>query len=271
MLPSFNESFVSRLQLENSAGAALSDSRIQLLEAIDRLGSINQAAKAVPLSYKAAWEAIDLLNNTSPQPLVEKTAGGRRGGGTQLTDYGRRMVSLYRALEGEYQATLKRMLEGMNGLEQGSLGEFQQLMRRLSMRASARNQFIGSVVALRARGLNYQVNLQLCEGQELVCLITQASAEQLQLSLGREYFALFKAAGLKVTTQQTVIQGYANQLWGEVVARTPQEEQLEVELALPGGLTLVAVIAAGDSEGIEIGEQACACFDAEQVILVACD
>ena len=33
------------------------------LEAIDRYGSISQAAKAVPLSYKAAWDAVDAMNN----------------------------------------------------------------------------------------------------------------------------------------------------------------------------------------------------------------
>ncbi|MDY6815206.1 MAG: TOBE domain-containing protein [Pseudomonadota bacterium] len=270
MIPSFSEGFVSRLQLENASGAALSGSRIRLLEAIDRLGSINQAAKAVPLSYKAAWEAIDLLNNTSPLPLVEKVTGGRRGGGTRLTDYGRRMVTLYRALEGEYQATLERMLGGMDELQRGDLREFQQLMRRLAMKTSARNQFVGAVVGLRSEGLNYRVSLKIGD-QELVCLITQASAERLGVRLGREFFALFKAAGLKVTLSPDEAASHANQLRGWVEAVNPAEDQLELQVALPGDRAVVAVVAAGEGRQWQVGEPACVCFDAEQVILVAWD
>jgi molybdate transport system substrate-binding protein len=38
-----------------------------LLEAITHYGSITQAAKTVPLSYKAAWGAIDAMNNLADQ------------------------------------------------------------------------------------------------------------------------------------------------------------------------------------------------------------
>ena len=51
--------FLARMSLDTDVGTALSDTRIRLLEAVEREGSINRAAKAVPLSYKAAWDAID--------------------------------------------------------------------------------------------------------------------------------------------------------------------------------------------------------------------
>jgi molybdenum-dependent DNA-binding transcriptional regulator ModE len=57
----------------------LGDTRIRLLEAIDRYGSISQAAKAVPLSYKAAWDAVDAMNNLAEAPLVERSVGGKHG------------------------------------------------------------------------------------------------------------------------------------------------------------------------------------------------
>ncbi|WP_147073343.1 winged helix-turn-helix domain-containing protein, partial [Sulfuriferula plumbiphila] len=56
--------------------------RIELLEKIGELGSISAAAKALGLSYKAAWEAVEAMNNLSEAPLVERVAGGRHGGGT---------------------------------------------------------------------------------------------------------------------------------------------------------------------------------------------
>ena len=58
------------LGVDTEFGSFLGDTRIRLLEAIDKHGSITQAAKAVPLSYKAAWDAIDAMNNLADQPLV---------------------------------------------------------------------------------------------------------------------------------------------------------------------------------------------------------
>ena len=50
----------SKLEVDTEFGSFLGDTRIRLLEAIDLHGSISQAAKAVPISYKAAWDAVDL-------------------------------------------------------------------------------------------------------------------------------------------------------------------------------------------------------------------
>ena len=71
-----------KLSLDTAMGAFLGDTRIKLLEAIALHGSISQAAKTVPLSYKAAWDAIDAMNNLAPEPLVIRTTGGKHGGGT---------------------------------------------------------------------------------------------------------------------------------------------------------------------------------------------
>lgn len=51
--------------------------RITLLQQVAAQGSITQAAKAAGLSYKAAWDAIDEMNNLAGQPLVERSVGGR--------------------------------------------------------------------------------------------------------------------------------------------------------------------------------------------------
>ncbi|MCE1170478.1 MAG: winged helix-turn-helix domain-containing protein, partial [Azovibrio sp.] len=112
-----------RLEVETEFGTFLGDTRIRLLEAIATQGSISQAAKAVPLSYKAAWDAVDAMNNLADEPLVIRSAGGKHGGGTQLTDYGRRVVALYRALEAESQAALERLAARMN---EGGASSFAQ-------------------------------------------------------------------------------------------------------------------------------------------------
>jgi len=53
---------------------------LELLERIDATGSITAAASAMGMSYKAAWEAVEAINNLSEQPLVERKTGGSKGG-----------------------------------------------------------------------------------------------------------------------------------------------------------------------------------------------
>ena len=54
--------------------------RVALLRALAASGSITQAAKSLKISYKAAWDAIDAMNNLAGVALVERTTGGKGGG-----------------------------------------------------------------------------------------------------------------------------------------------------------------------------------------------
>src|SRR5450830_1124601 len=128
---------IGKFSVDTASGAYLGTTRIRLLEAIDRHGSISQAAKAVPLSYKAAWDAIDAMNNLADQPLVIRSTGGKNDGGTQLTEHGFKTVALYRALEAEYQAALDRLSASMNEGTANDFQQFRQLLKRMSMKTSA--------------------------------------------------------------------------------------------------------------------------------------
>jgi molybdate transport system regulatory protein len=73
--------------------------KAELLERIDRCGSIAGAGREMGMSYKRAWQLIGTLNAMFRDPLVESTRGGPGGGGAVLTDTGRRVLDLYRAFE----------------------------------------------------------------------------------------------------------------------------------------------------------------------------
>lgn len=263
--------FAGRMTIEADFGASLGDTRVRLLEEIGRLGSINQAAKAVPLSYKAAWDAIDTLNNLAPQPLVERVAGGRQGGGTRLTDYGRRIVAMYRALQQEYQAALDRLSAHLGDDGATDIASFQALMQRMSMKSSARNQFSGRITGLRDGRVDYEVRLALDAHTEIVSVITRASAENLGLSIGQEVFALVKSSSVLLATERGLRLSARNQLWGEVSAVHEGSVNDEVCLALPGGRSIAAVVTHGSAEalGLRPGLPACALFKSSSVLLAA--
>lgn len=265
--------FIGHLSLEGAVGVSLSEIRIRLLEQIGLCGSISQAAKAVPLSYKAAWDAIDAMNNMAQQPLVVRVTGGRQGGGTQLTDYGRSIAAMYRALELEYQIALDRLSVRLGEAGGADIHDFQSLMHRLSMKTSARNQFSGPIIGLRDGGVDYEVRLRLDAQTELIAVITKASAENLALAIGKEVFAFVKSSSVLLSTDRDLHLTARNQLWGEVVEIQQGSVNDQVSLLLPSGRSVAAVITHDSCEimGLAVGQQACALFKASSVILAVYD
>jgi molybdate transport system regulatory protein len=260
---------VSKLEVSTDLGAFLGDTRIRLLEAIEQHGSISQAAKHVPLSYKAAWDAVDAMNNLADQALVERSTGGKHGGGTVLTDHGRKVIGLYRAVEAEYQIALDRLMSKWGEMDTGNMRSFQQLLRRMAMRTSARNQFVCTVSGLREGEVDYEVYLRLDKQNDLVAVITRDSAEQLGIEIGMEVVALVKASAVLLLTDEGLRTSARNHLWGTVDRVLDGPVNAEVTLSLGGGKTVTSVVTAESvgSLGLAVGQRACAIFKSSSVIL----
>lgn len=259
-----------RLMLDKPSGAFLGDQRVRLLEAIDKLGSISQAAKAVPMSYKAAWDAVDTLNNMADAPLVERTVGGHRGGGSRLSALGQQTVAMFRALEQEQRNMLDRVA-GIHGLSDAK--RIQSLIRRISMKASARNQFAGKICGLREGAVSVEVRIRLDDIHEIVAGITRESAETMHLALGSEVLALVKSSSVILMSDPAPRSSARNQLRGEVSCVHEGPVNAEISVSLPGGKTVTAVIT-HDSVGhlgLELGKPIVALFKASSVILASLD
>jgi molybdate transport system regulatory protein len=258
-----------KLEMSTDMGAFVGDTRISLLEAIAQHGSISQAAKHVPLSYKAAWDAVDAMNNLSDQPLVARSTGGKHGGGTVLTDQGRKVVAMYRAVEAEYQAALDRLSERWGELDQGNVRTCQQLLRRMALRTSARNQFACTVSGLREGDVDYEVFLRLDGQHELVAVITRESAETLGLAIGVEVLALVKSSAVLLHTDERLRTSARNQLWGQVSRVVDGPVNAEVNLDLGAGKSVTAVVTRESVASLALapGARACAVFKSSSVIL----
>ncbi len=103
----YGEHVRARLWITGTLGGYLGVGKVLLLEAIAEKGSISQAAKAIGMSYKRAWQLVEELNALGDSPMVVTETGGAHGGGTRLTERGERAVRLYRAFESEFAAFLK--------------------------------------------------------------------------------------------------------------------------------------------------------------------
>ena len=87
---------------------AMGPGKADLLEAIEREGSISAAARALGMSYRRAWLLVETMNRCFSQPLVQALAGGRQGGGAQLRDEGRQVLQRYRQLQARLRAVAEQ-------------------------------------------------------------------------------------------------------------------------------------------------------------------
>ncbi|MCU1246008.1 MAG: putative transcriptional regulator, ModE family [Acidobacteria bacterium] len=84
----------------------LGPGKADLLAAVERLGTLREAAAEMGMSYMRAWTLIRTMNEAFREPLVTTTRGGADGGRAELTGAGRDVLQLYRRLEREsIQAT----------------------------------------------------------------------------------------------------------------------------------------------------------------------
>jgi molybdate transport system regulatory protein len=90
--------------------------KAELLERIERAGSIAAAGREMGMSYKRAWELVGTLNAMFKGPLVDSTRGGPGGGGAVLTEAGRNVLTLYRAFESDAAAGGAARLEALQAL-----------------------------------------------------------------------------------------------------------------------------------------------------------
>jgi molybdate transport system regulatory protein len=72
--------------------------KLELLQKIDRYGSISAASRAMGINFRQAWTLIDQLNHAFKEPVVVANHGGHRGGGAVVTDFGKKIVEHYTAI-----------------------------------------------------------------------------------------------------------------------------------------------------------------------------
>lgn len=78
------------LWIESDRGMMLGPGRAQLIENIEKYGSLQNAAKKMGISYRAAWGRIKKTEEVLGCKLLEKNAGGY-----QLTPLGKELNGIF--------------------------------------------------------------------------------------------------------------------------------------------------------------------------------
>jgi molybdate transport system regulatory protein len=252
--------------LKDGDVAAVGRDRIHLLAAVARAGSISAGARAVGLSYKAAWDAIEAMTNLFGQPLLETRTGGRAGGGARLTPTGMRVIAAFDRLEAEMARVLRAVEPELAGTGISPLN----LVSGLLMKTSARNALRGKITAITSDALAAEIAVAISERTTIYAVVTNESVRALDLHVGREAVVLIKAPFVIIATGEGAPKlSVRNCLDGVVTRYEASAVAAEVVLDIGGGKTIAAAITAKSAEtlGIAVGKPARALFDAAHVIV----
>jgi len=244
--------------------------RLELLNKIASLGTLSAAAKACGMSYKGAWQAIEAMNEAASEPLVIAKKGGAGGGGMLLTAAGESLLAAYLLFA-------EKMQHWMRELEDMSPGVLSQLevMKKISMKTSARNLFHGSVTKVINGAVNCEVIIAIAPNMEMVAQVTPSSLERLELIEGSDAYALVKASWVIVTEEMP--KGFKtsarNMFCGEVVALEKGSVNSDVSVDIGSGLRVAAIVSnqSVDALSLSVGARCCVLIKSNHVLLAVTD
>ncbi|MBU9811297.1 molybdenum-dependent transcriptional regulator [Rahnella sp. C60] len=236
--------------------------RIELLRQVRQTGSISQGARLANISYKSAWDAINEMNQLADQTLVDRSTGGKGGGGAVLTAYGERLIQLYELLAQIQQKAFDVLKEDSLPLD-----SLLAAISRFSLQTSARNQFFGNVIERGYSIVQQHIDVLLADGKTRIrAAVTEQSADRLALTPGKEVLVLIKAPWITLSMQADHPH---NALQGDITHIQRGENSSEVLMKLPGSEILCATVpnAEADKLTLKTGQSVFAQFDDDKVIL----
>ncbi|MFA9388927.1 MAG: winged helix-turn-helix domain-containing protein [Prolixibacteraceae bacterium] len=99
----------ANISIKRDGTVFLNPAKTALLYEIKRSGSLNAAAKTLNISYQHAWNLINEMNRTAPEPMVIKQRGGANGGGAEISQYGQRILNEYQMIGAAIQKTINQI------------------------------------------------------------------------------------------------------------------------------------------------------------------
>ncbi len=107
---------LSHLRIALSDSFYVGPGRADLMELIDRTGSISEAARRMDMSYKRAWGLVQALNEGFGAALIETSRGGKEQGAT-LTAAGREVLERYRGMQEATRRAISRDVDALTALK----------------------------------------------------------------------------------------------------------------------------------------------------------
>lgn len=99
--------FSGKVWLEDENGKVLGPGRVELLELVQKHGSLRQAALQMKMSYKQAWDLIKEMNDRLGAPVIAMSRGGKGGGSAIVTNMGLKSIENYKIFHQNFRKFLE--------------------------------------------------------------------------------------------------------------------------------------------------------------------
>ncbi|MDY0123381.1 TOBE domain-containing protein [Sulfurimonas sp.] len=251
-----------RFWLTKDNESFLGSGRVELLRTIEKTGSINAAAKEMKMSYKAAWERINSMNNLADEPLITRTTGGKGGGGTTLTPYAHKLIETYNRLNELHREFINRFAEAGDDPE-----HLAKILARTFLTTSARNQLPSTIKEIKFNGLNAYIELSLFGGCSLTSSITTKSIKNMGLHVGSKVYAIIKSSDINIVNETPASNKNINILKGDIELIEISQDSLEVSFKINEHITLTALLNKEDAASLKIGSKAFALINTNNIII----
>ncbi len=99
-----------RIWIEADTGEPLfGEGQIGILEAIQKEGSINAAAKSLGMGYRSMWGRLKKIEQRIGTPLLVRRKGGTSGGESVLTSEAKLIIEKFRQLQQNLNSTAQEI------------------------------------------------------------------------------------------------------------------------------------------------------------------
>ncbi len=180
--------------------------RIELLQNIQIHGSISKAAKQMKMSYKAAWDSVDIMNKLANKPLVTKVTGGKGGGGTVITSHAKELIKAFYELETLQKNYLKTLENSFN----------EQISTDLSSKPTF-SRLSGKILELKNINENYEIKIQLKNGQILTSIENKKFIYTKNLKIEDDINFLIESDNIILTKEKNT-NSARNKLFGKILS-----------------------------------------------------
>lgn len=231
---------------------------VKLLKAVEETKSITKAAEKIGVSYKTAWDTLDMLNNKSQQPLLQRIDGGKKNSGTRLSEYAKTLIAAFDNLLLIQQDFLERVLDGKIELDSVSR------LRSLGLALSARNQIRAEVSKIEEDTFLSDIYISLSPTCTLVASITTSSKNALNLQVGTRVVAIFKSPSVKVLTKASNAQ---NEIKAQLLNLNENGSFAELLFSIGDDLNISATISTSDLAKLKEADSFYLVIDKSDIII----
>lgn len=243
---------------------ALLPKHIKLLKALDETKSITRAAAAVDISYKNAWDCLDLINSKAKEPLIARVNGKRKNSGSELSAYAKDIIDMYEAILKIQNNLLDEICSNLDIHAINNL-------KRNNMKLSAKNQLQATITDINIGAVNAQITAKLSDGTLLKSIITIDSQKELSLEVGKEVLFIFKASSviLAKSDDNELKISASNKLKGKVAKATIGAVNAQITIDIGDNKLIYATLTNESAQDmrINVGDEVELFIKASQIII----